>query len=80
MPWDESHTTWKGGQYERPLSLEELARLEWQQTPAYWRTFPKSVRDSMARHLRLLRRERLAATQAGSQAGQIQTEPDETTS
>ncbi len=29
MPWDELHTTWTGGQYERPLSPEELATLEW---------------------------------------------------
>ncbi len=62
MPWDGSHMIWKGGQYERPLSPEELARLEWQRTPAYRKTLPKSVRDSMARGLRQLRREYFEAT------------------
>ena len=34
MPWDESHTTWTGGQYERPLSPEDLAALEWTRRPS----------------------------------------------
>jgi hypothetical protein len=80
MPWDESHTTWTGGQYGRPLSPEELAKQAYYQSPAYWRTLPKSVRDSWARYLRALRRKRLAATQADSKACPTPLEPEETTS
>jgi hypothetical protein len=78
MPGDESHTTWTGGQYERPLSPEDLAALEWMRKPSRQRNIPQSVRDSLARHLRALRRERLAATQDASQAVQTSMEPEET--
>ena len=71
MPWDESHTTWTGGQYERPLSPEELAKQAYYQSPAYWRTLPKSVRDFLGSLPK-----GVAARAIGGDAGRFESLPN----
>ena len=69
MTREEYLKTWKGGLFDPPLSQEEAEAVATWTLPSRKRNIPQSVRNSMARGLRALRRERFEATPGNSEKG-----------